>query len=85
MIPIPDFAPPYVDTLGSAIAGIAAAIAGAIAVRVMSSKQRNAAPVAQAQPGSAHRGDEEPAPVERPKAPPASIRLALPPEPFRRS
>jgi hypothetical protein len=80
MIPIPHFAPPYVDALGSAIAGIAAAIAGVIAVRVLGSKQRDAAPVAQAGAGSAHKGDDEPAPVERPSAPPASIRLALPPE-----
>ena len=84
MFPIAHFAPLYVDALGTAIAGIAAAIAGAIAVRIFGAKQRQAAPAARAGAGAARAGeaarDDERAPVERPPAPPARIRLALPPE-----
>lgn len=84
MSPIPHFDPLYVDALGTAAAGIAAAIAGAIAVRIFGARQRHAAPVAKAGAGSARTGDatrdDERAPAERPAAPPASIRLALPPE-----
>lgn len=84
MFPITHFAPLYIDALGTAVAGIAAAIAGAIAVRIFGARQRQAAPVAKAGVGSARSGeaarDDERAPVERPAAPPARIRLALPPE-----
>src|SRR5690349_14092468 len=75
------FAPHYVDALGSIAAGIAAAIAGAIAVRVFGAKHGTTAPAAARRPTASAGGREsEPAPVDRSAPPPARVRLALPPE-----
>jgi hypothetical protein len=71
------FRPLYLAALGAAIAGIAVAIAGAIAAKILAARQPTVAPApARAR---ASRDSEQPKPFAPPPAP-ASARLTLPPE-----